>query len=119
MMIGDLFDPKRLGRRWNAEPPRVEKVVHPKLAEVVVAPDRRADAKTMLADIRKAVQRDLPAQRELLAPFLKEAEDLLNELDGKAEGVDPKDAAERALEVLWRLEDLLEIYYFLAPSLVR
>lgn len=119
MIIGELFDPKRLAPRWNAEPVQAAPKVHPKLIEVVMAPDKRADARTLLTDIRRAVERDLPAQRALLTPFLQEAEELLQALDTKGEGVDRKATCERAVEVLWRIEDLLEIYYLFANALRR
>jgi hypothetical protein len=116
-MAGELFDPERLRKRWLVEdrsvPESAPSVVHPKFQAVIPATDGLSEARALLQNVRERAAKDLPHQREILGPFFEDAEQALKTLADTQDEAARAPQAEAALEVLWRIEDLLEAYYFI------
>lgn len=77
-MAGDLFDPDRLRKKWQA-PSREETaaVGHPRLDDVPRPIDPFDQATLQLEDVKRRVRLELPHFRDAVAPFFDEAEELL------------------------------------------
>lgn len=116
-MADEHFDLDDLRRRWLPAPTPVARV-HPKLREVAPQRDPFVDVPTLLADLRVRVANDLPAQWLMLAPFLDEVDEALAALARGADDAQRAALKEQATRALWRLEELLEVYYFPVASSV-
>jgi hypothetical protein len=115
-MADEHFDLADLRRRWLPAPAPSTARTHPKLREVAPQRDPFVDVPTLLSDLRTRVSHDLPTQWPLLEPFLDEITRTLAELTATDDPAQKKVLAERANVALWRVEELLEVYYFLVNA---
>ncbi|MEY4577669.1 MAG: hypothetical protein RL701_2372 [Pseudomonadota bacterium] len=110
-MTAPIFDLERLRQNWTA--PALEPRTQRDRFEAVVLPlDLGTAAQAQFAQLREHCALDFPTEREAITNYLDQIEPRLQEAVREAESVGkPTDVARAELiEMLWRLEQLLEVF---------
>lgn len=105
-MADELFDTERLRRNWAPLPEELAPGPHPVLEGVGAAEDPLRQAHEVLERLERLAGLRFPTRRETLAPFFREARELLAAQLERPQ-VEPLLAAQATLD---RLEELLEVF---------
>lgn len=123
-MSREHFDIDKIRKNWDRATPPAPHHLQERFAHIATPADHHAEARKLLERARALVRVELPAHVEVLSHFLDSADELIRKLDPgfiqEGEGAEALPSREELRaelhEVLWDLEDLLEVYLFVSSK---